>query len=214
MGDSGVGKSCCLTRFTDDSFTPSFMTTIGIDFKVRNIELDGKIVGLQIWDTAGQERFRTITKAYYRGAMGILLVYDVTDQKSFLSKTKITIVLLVSTHPFYDLIFAPDVRTWNSKIDQHANNNAHKILIGNKCDRMDERAVSSEQGQRLAEELNMSFMEVSAKGNINIENSFYSLASDIKEAIEYPRHKHKDIPDNNVDLDIKSLNGVKKGKCC
>jgi small GTP-binding protein len=78
-----VGKSCCLLRFSEDSFTPSFITTIGIDFKIRTIELDGKRVKLQIWDTAGQERFRTITTAYYRGAMGILLVYDVTDERSF-----------------------------------------------------------------------------------------------------------------------------------
>ena len=86
IGDSGVGKSCCLLRFSEDSFTPSFITTIGIDFKIRTIELDGKRVKLQIWDTAGQERFRTITTAYYRGAMGILLVYDVTDEKSFNSE--------------------------------------------------------------------------------------------------------------------------------
>ena len=86
IGDSGVGKSCCLLRFSEDSFTPSFITTIGIDFKIRTIDLDGKRVKLQIWDTAGQERFRTITTAYYRGAMGILLVYDVTDEKSFNSK--------------------------------------------------------------------------------------------------------------------------------
>ena len=78
-----MGKSCCLLRFSEDSFTPTFITTIGIDFKIRTIELDGKRVKLQIWDTAGQERFRTITTAYYRGAMGILLVYDVTDQRSF-----------------------------------------------------------------------------------------------------------------------------------
>ena len=89
IGDSGVGKSCCLLRFSEDSFTPSFITTIGIDFKIRTIELDGKRVKLQIWDTAGQERFRTITTAYYRGAMGILLVYDVTDEKSFNSEFRL-----------------------------------------------------------------------------------------------------------------------------
>jgi len=88
IGDSGVGKSCCLLRFSEDSFTPSFITTIGIDFKIRTIELDGKRVKLQIWDTAGQERFRTITTAYYRGAMGILLVYDVTDERSFNSQLR------------------------------------------------------------------------------------------------------------------------------
>ena len=93
IGDSGVGKSCCLLRFSEDSFTPSFITTIGIDFKIRTIELDGKRVKLQIWDTAGQERFRTITTAYYRGAMGILLVYDVTDERSFNSRSSGSIFL-------------------------------------------------------------------------------------------------------------------------
>lgn len=101
IGDSGVGKSCCLLRFSEDSFTPSFITTIGIDFKIRTIELDGKRVKLQIWDTAGQERFRTITTAYYRGAMGILLVYDVTDERSFNSTSILHIPLLMGTAARY-----------------------------------------------------------------------------------------------------------------
>lgn len=99
IGDSGVGKSCCLLRFSEDSFTPSFITTIGIDFKIRTIELDGKRVKLQIWDTAGQERFRTITTAYYRGAMGILLVYDVTDQRSFESTLLFSVAFACFTAP-------------------------------------------------------------------------------------------------------------------
>lgn len=83
IGDSGVGKSCCLLRFGEDTFTPSFITTIGIDFKIRTIDQGGKRLKLQIWDTAGQERFKTITTAYYRGAHGILLVYDITSMDSF-----------------------------------------------------------------------------------------------------------------------------------
>lgn len=102
IGDSGVGKSCCLLRFSEDSFTPSFITTIGIDFKIRTINLDGKRVKLQIWDTAGQERFRTITTAYYRNAMGILLVYDVTDERSFKSSYSVYLCLFSST--FYVLL--------------------------------------------------------------------------------------------------------------
>lgn len=160
IGDSGVGKSCCLLRFSEDSFTPSFITTIGIDFKIRTIELDGKKVKLQIWDTAGQERFRTITTAYYRGAMGILLVYDVTDERSF-----------------------NNIRTWFSNVEQHATEGVNKILIGNKCDWEEKRAVSTEQGQALADELGIPFMEVSAKSNINVEKAFFSLASDIKKRI-------------------------------
>lgn len=177
IGDSGVGKSCCLLRFSEDSFTPSFITTIGIDFKIRTIELDGKRVKLQIWDTAGQERFRTITTAYYRGAMGILLVYDVTDERSFNSMS-------IYRTPLGDmqLIFA-DIRTWFSNVEQHATEGVNKILIGNKCDWEEKRAVSTEQGQALADELGIPFMEVSAKSNINVEKAFYSLAGDIKKRI-------------------------------
>ena len=85
IGDSGVGKSCLLLRFSDDAFNTSFITTIGIDFKIRTVEIDNKRCKLQIWDTAGQERFRTITTAYYRGAMGIAVVYDITDEQTLVS---------------------------------------------------------------------------------------------------------------------------------
>ncbi|KAF8266181.1 rab-type small GTP-binding protein [Lactarius quietus] len=145
IGDSGVGKSCLLLRFCDDAWTPSFITTIGIDFKIRTIELDGKRIKLQIWDTAGQERFRTITTAYYRGAMGILLVYDVTDERSF-----------------------NNIRTWHSNIEQHASEGVNKVLIGNKCDWTDKRA------------LGIKFIETSAKINEGVEEAFFTLARDIK----------------------------------
>ncbi|KAF9132193.1 GTP-binding protein [Mortierella sp. 14UC] len=157
IGDSGVGKSCLLLRFSDDSFTPSFITTIGIDFKIRTIELDGKRIKLQIWDTAGQERFRTITTVYYRGAMGILLVYDVTDERSF-----------------------SNIRNWFSNIEQHASEGVNKILIGNKCDMPDKKMISKDQGQALADEFGIKFLETSAKSNIGVEEAFYSIARDIK----------------------------------
>ena len=83
IGDSGVGKSCLLLRFADGTYTDSYISTIGVDFKIHTVNLDGKIIKLQIWDTAGQERFRTITSSYYRGAHGIIVVYDVTDQDTF-----------------------------------------------------------------------------------------------------------------------------------
>ncbi|KAJ8439908.1 hypothetical protein Cgig2_003974 [Carnegiea gigantea] len=132
-----------------------------IDFKIRTIELDGKRIKLQIWDTAGQERFRTITTAYYRGAMGILLVYDVTDESSF-----------------------NNIRNWIRNIEQHASDNVNKILVGNKAD-MDEskRAVPTAKGQALADEYGIKFFETSAKTNLNVEEVFFSIARDIKERL-------------------------------
>ncbi|EJD04435.1 GTP-binding protein SAS1 [Fomitiporia mediterranea MF3/22] len=157
IGDSGVGKSCLLTRFCDDTWTPSFITTIGIDFKIRTIELDGKRIKLQIWDTAGQERFRTITTAYYRGAMGILLVYDVTDQKSF-----------------------DNIDTWFSAVEQHASNEVDRILVGNKCDWEEKRVVSYDAGKEKADKLGIAFIETSAKEGKEVEKAFFSLAGAIK----------------------------------
>ena len=157
IGDSGVGKSCLLLRFCEDSFTPSFITTIGIDFKIRTVEVDGKRIKLQIWDTAGQERFRTITSAYYRGAMGILLVYDVTNEESFLS-----------------------IRNWMLSIDQYASEGVQRILIGNKCDMASRKVVDYSTGKELADEYNVRFLETSAKSSTNVEEAFVSLARDIK----------------------------------
>ncbi|KAL7754470.1 GTP-binding protein [Sorochytrium milnesiophthora] len=183
IGDSGVGKSCLLLRFSDDSFTPSFITTIGIDFKIRTIDLDGKRIKLQIWDTAGQERFRTITTAYYRGAMGILLVYDVTDERSFNRRA----------------LANADIRNWIRNIEQHASEGVNKILIGNKCDVAEKKVISKEQGQALADEYNIKFLETSAKSNIGVEEAFFSLARDIKKRLidtQAPKEEKKD----NVEL--------------
>jgi len=123
LGDSGVGKTCLLLRFADDSYSDSFISTIGIDFKHRTIELDGRKIKLQIWDTAGQERYRTITAAYYRSAQGILMCYDVTDEKSF-----------------------NNISNWVQNINQHASVQVNKVLIGNKCD-SDKRQITTEKGK-------------------------------------------------------------------
>ncbi len=139
IGDSGVGKTCLLLRYVNDSFYPTFITTIGIDFKIKNIIVDGKRIKLQIWDTAGQERFRTITTSYFRGAQGILLIYDVTDRQTFLS-----------------------IRNWVSQVQMHADISVNRLLIANKCD-MENRAVSLEEGEALAKEYSIPFFETSAK---------------------------------------------------
>ncbi|CAF2136938.1 unnamed protein product [Brassica napus] len=185
IGDSGVGKSCLLLRFSDGSFTTSFITTIGIDFKIRTIELDDKRIKLQIWDTAGQERFRTITTAYYRGAMGILLVYDVTDETSFNSKILFfgLFTFLLCSGSVFLILFA-DIRNWIRNIEQHASDNVNKILVGNKAD-MDEskRAVPTSRGQALADGYGIKFFETSARTNLNVEEVFFSLAKDIKQRL-------------------------------
>ncbi|RYP05061.1 hypothetical protein DL765_009956 [Monosporascus sp. GIB2] len=156
--------------------------------QIRTIELDGKRVKLQIWDTAGQERFRTITTAYYRGAMGILLVYDVTDQRSF-----------------------DNIRTWFANVEQHATEGVNKILIGNKCDWEEKRVVSTEQGEELARELGVPFLEVSAKSNINIDKAFYSLAADIKKRIVDT--SKTETSQSNVNVGQSEGSGG-LGKCC
>ncbi|CAJ1056673.1 ras-related protein Rab-8B-like [Xyrichtys novacula] len=146
IGDSGVGKTCLLFRFSEDSFNTTFISTIGIDFKIRTIELDGKRVKLQIWDTAGQERFRTITTAYYRGAMGILLVYDICNEKSF-----------------------ENIKNWIRNIEEHASSDVEKMILGNKCDMTDRRQVSKDRGEKLAIDYGVKFLETSAKSGLNVE---------------------------------------------
>merc|ERR1739838_1076019 len=156
IGDSGVGKTCILFRFSDDAFNTTFISTIGIDFKIKTVEVDGKKIKLQIWDTAGQERFHTITTSYYRGAMGIMLVYDITQPKTF-----------------------DNIATWLRNIDEHANEDVEKMILGNKCDMEDKRMVSKERGESIAREHNIRFLETSAKANVNIERSFLDLAEAI-----------------------------------
>ncbi|KAI6889281.1 small GTP-binding protein [Hortaea werneckii] len=158
IGDSGVGKSCLLLRFADDTYTESYISTIGVDFKIRTIELDGKTVKLQIWDTAGQERFRTITSSYYRGAHGICVVYDVTDMDSF-----------------------NNVKQWLQEIDRYATEGVNKLLVGNKSDMTDKKVVEYQVAKEFADSLGIPFLETSAKNASNVEQAFLTMARQIKE---------------------------------
>jgi Ras-related protein Rab-1A len=160
IGDSGVGKSCLLLRYADDTYTESYISTIGVDFKIRNVEQDGKTIKLQIWDTAGQERFRTITSSYYRGAHGIIIVYDITDAESF-----------------------NNVKTWLQEIDKFASDNVNKLLLGNKCDLAANRQVPTEQAKEFADSLGIHFLETSAKSSINVEQAFLKMTSEIKQRV-------------------------------
>lgn len=157
IGDSGVGKSCLLLRFADDTYTDTHISTIGVDFKIRTIELDKKVIKLQIWDTAGQERFRTITSSYYRGAQGIILVYDITDQATF-----------------------DNVKQWLGEIERYACDNVNKLLVGNKCDLVNKRVVDFNTAKAFADSLGIPFIETSAKNAVNVEEAFKQMAADIK----------------------------------
>eukprot|EP01084_Bolivina_argentea_P124721 220988_1 len=157
IGDSGVGKSCFLLRFADDTYTESYISTIGVDFKIRTIDLDGKTIKLQIWDTAGQERFRTITSSYYRGSHGIILVYDVTEKESF-----------------------DNIRQWLFEIDRYASENVCKLIVGNKCDLSDKRVINYDVGKEFADDLAIPFLETSAKDSTNVEQAFLTMTAQIK----------------------------------
>jgi len=186
IGESGVGKTCLLLQFTEGSFTSNHLTTIGIDFKIKIINLEEKQIKLQIWDTAGQERFRTITKTYYKGAHGIILTYDVTDDNSF-----------------------KNIRNWVKQIEQNAQTNVCKVLVGNKCDRED-RKVSYDEGLQLANEFKMPFFETSAKSNYNVNETFTFLTKDILSISEPKTNDKKDT----VEIEKKGNVGKDKKKGC
>ncbi|KAK7067922.1 Ras-related protein Rab-10 [Halocaridina rubra] len=188
IGDSGVGKTCILFRFSDDAFNTTFISTIGIDFKIKTIELRGKKIKLQIWDTAGQERFHTITTSYYRGAMGIMLVYDITNSKSF-----------------------DNIAKWLRNIDEHANEDVEKMILGNKCDMEDKRVIPKAKGEAIAIEHNIRFLETSAKANINIEQAFLELAEAILN--KTPGRDPQENPDNVVRPERRNDRGAAR-QCC
>mmetsp|Transcript_6245 Transcript_6245/g.9066 ORF Transcript_6245/g.9066 Transcript_6245/m.9066 type:complete len:226 (+) Transcript_6245:89-766(+) len=161
IGDAGVGKSSMLLRFTDDSFDEHIQSTIGVDFKVKHVDASGKRVKLTIWDTAGQERFRTLTSSYYRGAQGVVMVYDVTRRDSFESLDQ-----------------------WLKEVKLYSPNNGEgvvKLLVGNKIDREEERAVSREEAENWARSQGMLFLEASAKTKAGIRQCFMEIVHKIIE---------------------------------
>lgn len=188
IGDSGVGKSCLLLRFADDTYTESYISTIGVDFKIRTIEQDGKTVKLQIWDTAGQERFRTITSSYYRGAHGICVVFDVTDMESF-----------------------NNVKQWLQEIDRYASPDVNKLLVGNKSDITDKKVVEYTAAKEFAKSLNIPFLETSAKNATNVEEAFLTMAKQIKQRMGSTAVNNKPTVNVNNGQDVQR--GSASG-CC
>jgi len=156
IGDSAVGKSSMLLRFTDDDFEEDRPCTIGVDFKTKILDVDGKRINLSIWDTAGQEKFRSLTSSYYRGTQGIILVYDVTKRESFESLSH-----------------------WLNEVDMYSTNpNVITLLVGNKIDKP-ERVVTREEGVKFAKSKSMLFLETSAKTKLGIQQAFEELVQKI-----------------------------------
>ena len=152
LGNSDVGKSSLLLRYVDSVWNDAFVPTIGVDFKVKTLNINDKKIKMQIWDTAGQERFRTVVATYFRGAHGILLLYDVTNKDSF-----------------------KNLENWLIEIEKNAQEKVLKILIGNKCDLTDDREITTEEGKAFALRNGMEFMETSAKMNTNVTEAFETL---------------------------------------
>lgn len=194
VGEAGVGKSCLLRRFVDQNFTDNYVNTIGVDFKVRTIELMGKTVKLNIWDSAGQERFRTIVNTYYRGAHGICLVYDITDEDSFMK-----------------------LGSWLKDATDQANENAKKIIIGTKCDLESHRQVNSKTVQAFADRLNLTAIQTSSKNGSNVEAIFVTLTKMLLEDVtdgdlELNTETNIQLSGNTQNMDDSA--NPKKKKCC
>ena len=162
IGDAGVGKSCLLLRYVDNTYTESYISTIGVDFKIRTIEINTKRIKLQIWDTAGQERFRTITSSYYRGVHGIIVAYDTTDAQSF-----------------------HNVNHWLHEIERYTSGNVVRVIAGTKSDLVSKRDVSTDDAREFADSIGLKLIETSAKNNTNVDILFETVASEVMAKITH-----------------------------
>ena len=204
IGNSGVGKSSLLFRFSEDKWEKEFIPTIGVDFvsniilifykknkKLKTIEVDGKKAKLQIWDTAGQERFKNIQASYYKGANGILVVYDITNKESF-----------------------ENLSSWLIEIEKNGNKNVYKFLIGNKNDLEDQRVITKEEGDEFASINGMDFFETSAKTAYQVQEAFEQLTRDIIKIVSKDK-QHEEL-NKSIKLKPGKSNNIltKKKKCC
>ena len=169
IGDSGVGKSCLLQRFADDRYTDIFISTIGVDFKIRTIIIDSLKVKLQIWDSAGSEKFRVITSSYYRGAHGIIVVFDVTSQVSF-----------------------DHVQTWLKEINKFAIETVELLLVGTKTDLAELRIIPKSDAQAFADLKQIPYVETSSKSDLGVKEAFHKLATQIKNKYTAKATTHKE----------------------
>lgn len=191
IGDSGVGKSSLLIRFSDNTFSGSYITTIGVDFKIRTVLLHGERVKLQIWDTAGQERFRTITNTYYRGTHGVIVVYDVTNGESF-----------------------GNVKRWLQEIESNCDI-VNKVLVGNKNDDPTRKVVTTEDAERFANQMEIKLFETSAKDNINVEEMFLAITEQVlKHKKQTQKQKQSETASDTVQLGERAEDEKKACRRC
>jgi len=198
IGDSGVGKSNLLSRFTRGEFNQDSKSTIGVEFATRSINVDGKTVKAQIWDTAGQERYRAITSAYYRGAVGALLVYDIAKHATYVNVTR-----------------------WLKELRDHADSNIVIMLVGNKSDLKHLRAVPTEEAKAFASENGLSFIETSALDASNVESAFQHILTEIyrvvsNKALESADNPIKPSGGESISISPSADNSAnaKSGNCC
>lgn len=178
IGSRGVGKTSLMERFTDDTFCEACKSTVGVDFKIKTVELRGLKIRLQIWDTAGQERFNSITSAYYRSAKGIVLVYDLTKKETF-----------------------EDLPKWMKMIDKYASEDAELLLVGNKLDCEADREVTRQQGEKFAQQISgMRFCEASAKDNFNVDEIFLQLVDDILNRMPLESFQRRELSNSILSL--------------
>ncbi|PKA51666.1 Ras-related protein RIC2 [Apostasia shenzhenica] len=197
IGDSGVGKSNLLSRFTKNEFSLESKSTIGVEFATRSLNVDGKVIKAQIWDTAGQERYRAITSAYYRGAAGALLVYDVTRHATFANAER-----------------------WLRELRDHTDPNIVVMLIGNKSDLRHLVAVSTDDGKAFAEKESLYFTETSALEATNVEKAFAEVLTQIyriaiKKIIDTGDDVATGVLSRGEKIDVKDdVSALKKVSCC
>ena len=190
LGNSDVGKSSILIRYVDESWNDAFVPTIGVDFKIKSMEVEQKIVKMQIWDTAGQEGFRNVISSYFRGAHGLFLIYDITNRDSF-----------------------KNLESWLIEIEKNASENVLKVLVGNKNDLEQDRVISYEEGKNFANRNGMEFIETSAKINTNVSEAFEMLGKLMIKNEAQPADK-KQMKDKKV-LSASSGKDLKtKKRCC
>jgi len=195
IGDSGVGKSNLLSRFHKDEFSLESKSTIGVEFAHRSIQVEGKKVKAQIWDTAGQERYRAITSAYYRGAVGALLVYDITKHHTF-----------------------ENVSRWLNELREHADSNIIIMLVGNKSDLEPTRTVPTEEAKKFCEEEGLLFIETSALKNANVYEAFHQVLVEIYRVVSKKQLQGAEGQGPSqgtvVKIDNKNKEPAKKSSCC